>query len=83
MRSQEEVIVLTMGMSALEFPELHRETGAYDHFNYLPLIQIEKLSNLVMKWALVRDTSGDWCNFSLHMGLFFSLIPWLNYPKNG
>ena len=31
-RSQEEVIVLTMELSAEECLELHRETGAYDRF---------------------------------------------------
>ena len=34
-RSQEEVIVLTMGLSAEECLELHRETGAYDRFTYM------------------------------------------------
>ena len=31
-RLQEEVIVLTMELSAMEWLELHRETGAYDRF---------------------------------------------------
>ena len=40
-RSQEEVIVLTMVLSAEECLELHRETGAYVRFIYLFLLAVE------------------------------------------
>ena len=36
-RSEEEVIVLTMGLSAMECLELHRETGAWDRFMYIEI----------------------------------------------
>ena len=46
-RSQEEVIVLTMGMSALECLELHFETGEYVRFISLPGVA----NDVVCPWS--------------------------------
>ena len=61
-RSQEEVIVLTMELSAEECLELHRETGAYDRFtllSFLILINVQRhLSYLKPKTTLGKSIFG-------------------------